>query len=145
MILFFKKIAGGILRTTAMLLLGFIVTTVGLFIFIQENVFSLYLLSIVCTGGVGLALWVPLWLGVGKGSMKLFSMFFSHKSSDTTVLVSSDAPSVKPTVHQLAVINYITQARTANLSDQSIHSNLYGAGWTPDDINFGFEAVGGKK
>lgn len=47
--------------------------------------------------------------------------------------------------YQKAVVDYIVQARTANLSDQSIHSNLYGAGWTPDDINFGFEAVGGKK
>lgn len=145
MILFFKKIAGGILKTTAVLLVGFIVTTVGLFIFIQMKVFGLYIMSIVCTGGVGLALWIPLWLGVGKGSIMVFARFFSHNSSDATVLVSSGTPSVKPAVSQLAVVNYITQARTANLSDQAIHSNLYGAGWTPDDINFGFEAVGGKK
>lgn len=47
--------------------------------------------------------------------------------------------------YQKAVVDYITQARVAHLTDHAITANLLGAGWIESDINFGFEAVGGRK
>lgn len=80
---------------------------------------------------------IIVWLSVMKG------IFYRKKSPKE--LVSS--PIVLPVTnkYQKAVVDYMIQARAAGLIDQAIMANLLAAGWTESDVNFGFEAVGGKK
>lgn len=80
---------------------------------------------------------IILWFFAMKG------LFF--KKSSLKKSVPTTVGSLVMNKDQKAVVAYIVQSRMADFSDQTIHSNLYGAGWTSDDISFGFEAVGGKK
>lgn len=83
--------------------------------------------------GVGIIVWVSVMRGI----------FYKKKSPKD--LEPSLVVLPVTNKYQKAVVDYIVQARAANLTDQVITANLLGAGWVESDINFGFEAVGGRK
>lgn len=90
--------------------------------------------------GIAFVVWVVgiiVWVFVMRG------IFYKKKSSKNL----EPYPVVFPIVnkYQKAVVDYIVQARAANLTDHAITANLLGAGWIEKDVNFGFEAVGGVK
>lgn len=136
-----------------------------------NSFYSFLLISVICTAGVTLIIWIPVFCMVGHVVRNLFELFTGIKPKPLNpiaevvvqhhVASSIEEPSIAQeagqVVHQkttelpmnsqslAAIADYMIQARAAGLIDQVIMANLLAAGWTESDVSSGFEAVGGMK
>lgn len=113
--------------------LGAVVTFVLLSVFTGgfNQAFALILVSVVCTGGIGLALWIPLWWAVGIMSYWVLEALQVIKSKNLTEI----SEKVKISKEELALNNYIYSARQQRLTDLQIKNLLLSKGWKENDIN----------
>lgn len=124
---------------------------------------GLYLLSIICTVGISLILWLPLWFGVGWLTIAIFKMIEKRLGSDKGASPAADASPSTPQTdqphtltdrlnqelqndpalarNQAAVLNYIKKAREKGLSNQQITLDLTNTGWPTDYINWAFNTL----
>ncbi len=116
---------------------------------------TLILLSIICTLGISLAIWIPLSYLVGwiiLGSIQFILRLTeaaerqpeSPKSKLQTLSKQLDQtlqPESSLTNDQRAMANYITKARGKGLTNEEISSKLRNNGWSVDAIKWGFDFV----
>src|SRR5437867_134064 len=95
-------------------LIGFVTIVVLLSLFTAGAAIPLILLSIICTAGISLVIWIPFSYAVGSLVVGLFQGIHQENRKDNTnqiLVVSND---------QMAIINYIKQAKQNSMSDNAI-------------------------
>ncbi len=123
---------------------------------------AIYIGSIVCTLGISLILWLPLWYGVGWIVTAIFKTIEGHLGPEKDKGITSAAEALPQTgklqalterlnqeLHndpalarnQAALLNYISKAREKGLSNQQITLNLANTGWPADHINQAFTTL----
>ncbi|MBP0021599.1 MAG: hypothetical protein J7647_29100 [Cyanobacteria bacterium SBLK] len=110
---------------------GFIVTFGFLCVNGINNAMSILIFSILCTAGVSLVMWIPLWWLVGWITFAIFRAIVksptdSNSSGDTS------APTKDP--NQQALLNYIKLAKSKGFSDSQISTRLRVEGWSDAEI-----------
>ncbi|KKQ77382.1 MAG: hypothetical protein UT00_C0013G0013 [Parcubacteria group bacterium GW2011_GWA1_38_7] len=110
----------------------------SLFVGGPVNAISLILVSIICTGGVSLILWIPLWFGVGLVISSLLPVV-------TNSFKKSEAPEHNISNDQKALIDYIHQSRAKGVSDDNVFSLLKSNGWAENAIHDAFGLVATHK
>jgi hypothetical protein len=109
-----------------------------------SSFFGFAVISIICTAGVTLAIWIPALLLLGTIANKIFSFFFNQrrhqlleKSMDKTVENATNINNFSN--NEAAIIKYIIDSRQTNImSDEVIRSNLKNSGWSDDEIGGAF-------
>jgi cytochrome c biogenesis protein CcdA len=133
---------------------GFVIVFLILAVFIGSisDTFSLILLSIICTAGISLILWLPIWYVTGYLCVIPFRLLV--KALDVNLPITSTPPQ-QPAAQtppsgaqaqslsrdQAAVTNYIKKAKAKGLNKESITRALQANGWTLDSINSAFQRV----
>ena len=109
--------------------IGIIITFLGLSIFLGDigGAISLIVLSVVCTAGISLIIWIPLCWAIGWIILQILKLagVFSPATNPVNTRIES---------HTMALINYIKQAKNHGLSDTQIATRLRTQGWTNEDI-----------
>lgn len=92
---------------------------------------SLLAASVICTLGLGLIIWVPLFWLVGFIVLAIADLFgFPRTRVQATSPVQRDIR---------AITGYISQSRVQGASDTQITTRLREKGWTDDEINRAFQ------
>ena len=106
-----------------------------------SSVVQLFILSIVCTLGISLIVWIPLGLGVGHIVFAIFGWGDRKPqikpAEDDQQPESQSAASL--TRDQQALLNYIKKAREKGLPNHQIRQNLTNNGWAIDSIAGAFQ------
>lgn len=106
------------------------------------TVVQLFVLSIVCTLGISLIIWIPLGYGVGWIVFKIAGWDKpSHKKPREGTQQPEPQSAAPLTRDQQALLNYIKKARTKGLNDDQISQNLTSNGWATDSIAAAFQMV----
>ena len=100
---------------------------------------SLFALSIICTAGVSLIIWLPLGYLVGAITFAVTRFFLKITGIQTGSKKAADeqpAEQKQPALNrdQMALVNYIQKARKKGLTDTQIAQNLLNNGWTNASI-----------
>jgi len=100
--------------------------------------------SIVCTAGITLVIWIPLFLGIGRITRKMLIKIFGIKKTEVNTVVNNKLVEniiIKiPSKNELAIIEYITNSRSTGISDTLIHENLKRVGgWSEIEIAEAFK------
>lgn len=111
-----------------------VLCAVGSLVVGAEQFFSLVFLSVVCTFGIGLLLWLPLSYLVGWIFVKLLRFVPGWENA----LISLDKKKKQPTKdvnRTLApVVQYIINVQSAGMTKEEIDQSLKEAGWSDDQI-----------
>lgn len=92
-------------------------------------------MSVVCTAGISLALWLPLWWVVGfaiTGAYSLIAQLAGWQRIEVPITAANQTVSFTP--EQVALANYTRDARTKGLSETQIASRLAAQGWSNEEI-----------
>lgn len=141
---------------------GWIVCYIVLAIFMMDLIDALTMIaiSVICTVGISLVIWIPLGYLVGWGVLALIGLFVKTGKDNPTNNPASSAPKKnlsnltelldkdlrsKPalTIDQQAIVNYIKKAQSKGLDESEINSNLRNNGWSADTIQWGLNYVRG--
>ncbi len=122
--------------------LGAVLTYLGMsLIFFDFGVaFGILIFSIICTLGISLVLWVPIWWLVGYIPIVIFRRLRgtqnatepNEEEAGSTVSLSND---------QRALLNYVRKAVSKGLSKESIVQNLQTNGWAIENINWAINTI----
>ncbi len=144
------------MRHVIRVVVGFAVLyTIGALIMMDlADAMTLIFLSIICTAGISLAIWIPLSYLVGWGVLWAIQFAIrlvkaeesgpqaeSPKSKQQTLSKQLDQTlqaESSLTNDQRAIANYITKARGKGLTNEAISSKLRNNGWSVDAIKWGF-------
>ena len=116
------------MKFLARLALGFVMCSVGLCAVAGgvEEGFGLLLISVVCTAGLGLLVWIPLWWVVGWLTLSVAGINMGKKiSTGLTSPMERDAD---------VVAKYIKDARGQGMGDEDIDKALRLHGWREEFI-----------
>ncbi|MEI6587360.1 MAG: hypothetical protein WCO05_00240 [Candidatus Moraniibacteriota bacterium] len=115
---------------------GLITALILLFILGGAEAIQALVTTIICTLGITLIAYIPIAYLIGLGIEKIFYSITGRQSSIemTSELNSADQ----------AVVNYITDARNAGMSNEIIRSNLKENGWATEAIDKAFSIVNSK-
>jgi hypothetical protein len=125
---------------------------------------GVYIFSIICTVGISLVLWLPLWYGVGWIVIQIVKTVQGYLGSGEdkgTTSAAAHAPPPQtgklvdlterlnqelrndPTLarNQVALLNYVRKAREKGLSNQQITLDLTNTGWPTDHINLALNTL----
>lgn len=107
---------------------------------------SLFALSIICTAGVSLIIWLPLGYLVGAITFAVTRFFLRLVGIQTDSKKAEDKQPAKqkqpaPGRDQMALANYIQKARQKGLTDAQITQNLLSSGWTDASIAIALTTV----
>lgn len=140
--------------------IGMVIIFAVLTIFVGDpnEAFGLIFLSIICTAGISLIIWLPVTYAVGYGvitgvrlilkaaGVDIGAIFSRRKTNDSPAppqntlqaLTSrlDDDPAIKTDLSkdQVALINYIRKAKQKGLSNDAIEHNLDQNGWDTTNI-----------
>jgi hypothetical protein len=89
------------------------------------------LLSIICTAGMSLVVWIPIWWGVGWIIMALIGLISGTGKNN---VAKSDSNRLPITTSDQVVAQFITRARACGLDSAEIQRRLVEAGWTDNAI-----------
>ena len=107
---------------------------------------GIVMLSIICTMGITLIVYVPLICGIGAVTRRLYNKIFhprdkglgEHNESAELFTADQKTKSVM-TNNDMAIQGYILQARAANTADAQITEKLVTAGWAQAQIDEAFK------
>lgn len=90
--------------------------------------------SIVCTLGVSLVIWIPIWWIAGTLTLSLVPRVADilERNRSATIPLPVIPRQASPT--QLAIANYIKKAENSGLSERAIINRLIANGWTEAEI-----------
>lgn len=135
-----------------------VVTIVG-YLFAGDSFFTLVFVSVICTAGVALGIWIPLCYGVGSLVYRMIKKSDGMPASMTPpreeravatalsgsqispALSSSTVAPSQPatyTANQIAIIRYIQDGRQAGMADVMMRQELANVGWPNQDIEAAF-------
>ncbi|OGY20952.1 MAG: hypothetical protein A2126_02815 [Candidatus Woykebacteria bacterium GWB1_45_5] len=114
-------------------LIGFVTITVVLSLFTAGGALILILASIVCTAGVSLVIWIPLSYGVGS---LIVGLLQGQRIIVQEAKVETAGPGTGPkmpiTNEEVALTNYVKQARACGMPASEIAANLKEKGWSEE-------------
>ena len=87
-------------------------------------------ISVICTFGVALLIWLPVFWVIGSIVISLFNLFFNSDGKKETKSLDQK---------QMVFIQYIQRERAAGVSDQQISLAFKDVGWTDSDIQAAFK------
>lgn len=126
-----------LLRIAVGLLVSFCVTTIVMAFATADLTAAMLIFpsilaaSVICTLGIGLIVWVPLFWLVGFVVLAIAELFgFSRSRVQATLPVQRDIR---------AITGYIHQSRVQGASDTQIATRLREKGWTDDEISRAFQ------
>lgn len=106
------------------------------------DAFALFLISIICTAGIGLVFWVPVWWGAGWLTLEvLFPLMQSALSNSDTPTTFAPAVDHPPSTNTDALDAYIRNAMAGGMETDEIKLRLWQNGWQEADIERAFENV----
>lgn len=120
-------------------LIGFATIVVVLSLFTAGAAIPMILLSIICTAGVSLVLWIPLSYGVGSLVVSIYESVSKSKKTN------GEGPKSSLTNDQKALTDYIHQSRSKGVNDDNIFSMLKNNGWAENAIHEAFGLVATHK
>ncbi len=88
---------------------------------------ALLLISIVCTAGIGLVAWIPLWWAVGWVTLKFLGRSTSERHA-------GEADNHWPPTHHQALLAYIRKARAIGMDQEEMMRHLESNGWERAEI-----------
>jgi hypothetical protein len=97
-----------------------------------QNAFGLMLVSIVCTAGIGLVFWIPVWWLVGVITIDV--LFKNVKGKSDQKQESVPNPTELPKLDYLALTAYIGKATASGMDLDEITRRLRFNGWQKTDI-----------
>lgn len=120
-------------RQAERILVGTVVSYVIIAIALGDAVaaWTFILISLVCTLGMSLVMWVPLWWLTGLivlAVLDLIRIAITHSSNTQR---RSTEPTERDTI---ALVGYISRSRIAGASDGQITQRLREQGWTQTEI-----------
>lgn len=118
-------------------IVGFLILMAALSLIVGWGTAQMILLmSVLCTAGLGLLIWVPVSYSIGH---LIFSWLGIFKSSTNTTISesSSEATFSSPIVESLN--RYISQSRLHNMTDKQIRTELTRVGWSKEAIDEAFK------
>ncbi len=139
-------------RKTIAVLLGLPITFISLALLAGgiENAWMILWMSVICTAGISLLIWIPLWWFVGWIIIKIFESLTGRTiaggiDAEATQVVSS-GQTVPISSNQKSLIDYIEKAKKQGMSETQISSRLKAQGWGEDEIqqaqSFARESLG---
>jgi len=112
--------------------LGAVVTFVALSIMMDPlSAIGIIVLSVVCTGGIGLVVWIPLFWFVGYVTLALFQA--SWKKWDSLEIGAN--PHGPLSREMLGLVTYMRKAEAGGLGHDQITQRLLGLGWSAETIH----------
>lgn len=119
-------------RFFASLAIGMPVTFLGLIMITGgvEEAGQLLLFSIVCTAGIGLVVWLPLWWVVGWATLALIGLFKEHPVGKE----EATRESFLLNQAMVALSEYMRLAAADGISDDEIVAHLRSTGWSEAEI-----------
>ena len=132
---------------------GAVITFIGLTIGLGsvEAATGILVMSIVCTVGISLIIWLPIWLFIGWIALGIYDAIAQKTGwpmiSGTLVNPSVNTPVNSPvntpqdrvvslSPNRQALVNYAKKARSSGLSDTQIATRLAAQGWNNEEIEF---------
>jgi biotin transporter BioY len=97
-----------------------------------QNALGLLLASIVCTAGVGLVFWIPVWWLVGAIALSCFSLMDTGNPERKPEPVPN--PMDLPNVYALALKAYFSKAVASGMKPDEMMRQLQDNGWKKADI-----------
>jgi hypothetical protein len=115
------------------ILTGLVIVVLGGGLLMGEKFFELIFLSILCTAGAGIFIWLGIIYIVGVIGLAVYNLI--RKAWSDTDAKGSPAPAVKMSSHDIALSNYIRVARAAGNPDLNIRQRLVENGWNPQKVD----------
>jgi len=114
----------------AKIIVGLITSVVILTIFFGFNGIFIFILSLICTAGMSLLFWIPVWLLVGSVVFYFIDIISKsfYKDEKTKVENENNPPGI------LAIKQYIIDAKKFGMQDQLIKETLVKKGWENENI-----------
>jgi len=107
-------------------LTGLVIIVLLLLLFFGSGAIGILLISIVCTAGLGLAIWIPAGFAVGSLVFSIAHLFSKNLNQENQPKLNRD---------ELALVNYIKTAKKSGLNTNEISSRLKEKGWTEEKIS----------
>ena len=104
-----------------------------------EEAGYLLVLSIICTAGIGLVVWIPVCWLVGWAVMSLIYAMRNISESEASVARIGAKPGV--TGPEPAIMRYIHAAKVQGMDEGEITRRLMEAGWSVESIALAASAV----
>lgn len=120
--------------------LGFLISFLVTAIFAGgvQNALFLLLVSIVCTAGIGLVLWIPVWWFVG--AFTLYVWFKSFRGKPALKLEPVPNATELRKVEHLALKAYVDKAMANGMSPDEMTRRLQDNGWQKADIERAYQS-----
>ena len=119
------------------ILVGFIIIGIVAALF---NGIPLILMSIICTAGISLVIWIPLAYLVGTIAFGIGSLFTSEEKTSVSKVETKQVASAL-TNEQKAIVDYIKKAKAYKYSDDEIAVALKNKGWSDSDVKNAFNSL----
>lgn len=103
-----------------------------------QNAIGLMLVSLVCTAGIGLVFWIPVWLLVGVFTMDVLFKNVNGKPDQKQESVPN--PTELPKLDYLALTAYIGKATASGMDLDEITRRLRFNGWQKADIESAYHS-----
>lgn len=103
---------------------------------------SFVLISIICTGGLTLIIWIPVLLILGQifGTLIMAIYHLFNKNSSVGIKTQDNSSGNVSSNNELAIIGYIVSSHNAGIADNEIiRANLKTGGWNDIDIDNAFK------
>ena len=98
------------------------------------------LISIVCTYGFGLVVWIPALYILGAIVTSMFSILFGLQVPTPSDVENTHNIAPTSSKNELAIIGYINDSRSSGtINDATIKSNLKTGGWSDVEIENAFK------
>ena len=103
-----------------------------------ENAFSLLLLSIVCTAGIGLVFWIPLWWFVGKLALDVVWKTAMGKTDQKPASAGNQTDFSSRNIGALKA--YVAKAITSGMEVDEMTRLLQQNGWQQAEIESAYQS-----
>lgn len=133
------------MKAMGRIITGFPVSTLLLSLFAGgiQQAFMILLVSIVCTAGIGLVVWIPLWWAVGWLAQTLFGRFRGlGDEEDSPGRPAATAGEEPASSEDLSLMQFLKRAEARGISRDAIDRALTGAGWSEAEILQAREKLG---
>jgi hypothetical protein len=128
---------------TSNLLVGALVTSALMSLFIgPQNAGTLLLLSVICTFGLSLIIWLPIFWIVGYVTLTIADLINQRRNRGSSHTGLESIPSSQSIdSNAIALSSYIQRSRLQGASDTQIITRLQDKGWTEAEIQHAFQSL----
>lgn len=104
-----------------------------------EDACGMFLLSIICTAGIGLVFWIPVWWITGWLTLVLLSAAVDIFAPDSSQGRQLSTPHEGTSTAYQALCAYICRAMASGMEVDEMRHRLQQHGWPPADIETAYQ------